>query len=275
MIKHRKKDITDKLKETGFPLEVTTFNLFDSLGMDTRPSESYVDRDTKKNREIDIHVLDFYPDMTGVLLGDKADTNRLIVHYVVECKQNNAHSWVFFTNTTRHWLSPRDLNVKMKEDFYLNPENIESALNEFHGKEKIHISFTEIPTKDRSTVYETISGVLKATNYFKDLFATDNVIHLFVPIIVVGGSLWSATMTGKTSSSPIRLKRAKYISGIYNSLDSEQKYDSNDLYFVVTEKYLPSFLKKFRKVGTSIHNEWIKSAPVKKARVSRKTKISH
>jgi len=251
-----KKYIEASLKSTGFPLEVATMNILVSLDIDARPSDPYSDVDTGKTREIDIHALDFYPSSEEVFLGNMSKKRRIVVHYIVECKNNSANAWIFFTNATYQNLEPIDFNFKSEKEIYLESNKLEKAVHHFQGGKKLHISFTEIPPKEKSLVYDAISSAVKAVNFYYDKYAAEKILHLFIPVIVLHDNLWSASMSGKSSTSKLKLREECCVIGMHHTIGD--KYGGYILYFVVKESYLKKFLLDFRILAKVINSEWAK-----------------
>ncbi|MCH7828538.1 hypothetical protein IH982_01550 [Patescibacteria group bacterium] len=267
------RDVKNSLYRTGFPLEVAVLNKLASLDLMVHPGEIYFDTETQKAREVDLHALDFYPDHETVL--KDPDQRRLIIHYVVECKKTEKYAWVFFKNAVYQKLHSHFLKFKSAPLTFSWDSSILKAFELLQGKSKLHLSFTEVPPRKDNTekagnIYSATQSVLKATEFLHERYASGNVLHLFIPVIVFHGSLYSANLRGYKSMNKLTITREKRILLLTN-FPGEKKSSTPYALFIVHEDGLKNLLAEFRKLGEVIHLEWRKkSIPKRKAMVKRK-----
>ena len=82
--------LKQKIKKTGYPLEIQISSLLDKKNWGTVQNTcSYFDREEGKLRDIDITVGNFYgPPKIAPLM--------LFTQLIIECKKSDNFAWVFF-----------------------------------------------------------------------------------------------------------------------------------------------------------------------------------
>jgi hypothetical protein len=76
-----------RIKKTGYPLEIEISSLLDKR-WDVINTDTYVDRDENKIKDIDIHASSY------LFVNDQIDFTS---HLTIECKKSDYLNWVFFT----------------------------------------------------------------------------------------------------------------------------------------------------------------------------------
>lgn len=251
-----KKQITEDLEKTGFPLEVLTSSELDKRDWMVYPSCLYKDPETSISRELDIHAVNVdrsYAYKIPVKPTPR-NANKFISHLVIQCRKTNK-PWVFFDNGRTKWPQIPPQNFKSeKNDFHdmllrdidkliarksvavkIRGNNLESLGLKKHRylHAHFHKSYHEAfsAPNAESKIYESFITVTKALEYFKNCYGTSRYsIHLFIPIIVLDGTLWSASVKNKKGDA------------LHNYELSLKKVDG---LFVVFERLTPLGRRKF------------------------------
>lgn len=125
---------------------------------------------------------------------------------------------------------------------------------EFH--KSYHISFSN--PFATSSIYEALIKTSKALDHFKSHYgAGEFSIHLFTPIIVLDGNLWSATLD---KLGKVKLKEVDSLSVVFPKLTKDKKsgmcFEEEQICDVVTRKSFDRYLGIIRKDNTEIYRAW-------------------
>jgi hypothetical protein len=89
-------DLSDRVRawlaSEGYPFELRVGRAFRDAGWDVFHAHHYVDLETEKLREIDVHAA------FGPYVGDVKDGGMVGIHLVCECKVSQSKPWVVFTS---------------------------------------------------------------------------------------------------------------------------------------------------------------------------------
>jgi len=258
-----KKSIMEDLKKTGFPLEVLITSELEKRGWIVYPSCLYKDSETSVSRELDIHAVkvDYRYAHRISVRPTGGNENKFISHLIIQCRKS-IKPWVFFDNGQTRWPEIPSQNFKSRKKYFH-----ELMLRDIDGGESLksyglkkhrylskcfHKSYHEAFSSPgaENKIYECFITVTKALDYFKDHYGTGTyVIHLFIPIIVFEGTLWSASIKNKKGqilhNNGLSLKPIDDLFVIFSRLTPMDKrklfFEQEQIIEVVTRK---AFLKK-------------------------------
>ena len=110
------KYLKDQINKSGKPLEIRVSSFLDEKWKHVSNQDTYVDQDEKKLKEIDICAFD----------GPKRVGNiELEATLVIECKQSEAFSWVFFTRPLEY--SNENIAGQYLDEVQMAARNVERA----------------------------------------------------------------------------------------------------------------------------------------------------
>jgi len=254
--------------DTGFPLEISVSRKLEEAGWMVHNSPLYFDQEEKIPRELDIHAVDVDFSLAGKeklkRTRKDGDMNKLISHLVIQCKKSS-HPWIFFNNADLTWPRIPEVNFKSKhQDFHgmLFEELKDLGLSEHRYlnnslHKTFHESFTQ-PNKP-SVIYDALITAHKALQHLKTRYANDSRdVHLFIPMIVLDGTLWSAN--SKTSRSPVKVRRAERVLVQFNRLSDadtgELWLEEEQIIEVIDHQALHSVLKEIKKDSHMLYRCW-------------------
>jgi len=259
------KKIVEDLEKVGFPAEVLISTDLDKASWMVYNGALFEDKEEGKSREIDVHAV--YVDFSfikKVPAKTKAGgENKLISHLVVEVKKTTK-PWIFFDNGRMNWPQ-------------VQPENFKSEHEEFHDllfddlkaygmkthryKDAIlhksyHVSFSN--PSEQSVIYEALIKTSKALDYFKEHYGMGQyVIHLFTPIIVIDGSLWTATLN---KDKKVKVKEVNSLFVVFSHLTKDNRlnmaFEEEQICEVVTLKSFKKHLTIIEKDNKEIYKAW-------------------
>lgn len=253
-----KKILTD-LDMAGFPTEVIVSSRLEARKWMVYNGPLFEDADTGKQRELDIHALLIDYSMSKELAQSRGqDENKLISHLIVEVKKTNK-PWVFFLNGHQAWPM-------------VPPQNLKSAKNEFsrllfdelreyglsghrYIKLKLHKSFHASFTSPLapSPIYEALVKVSKALSFFRGRYgANGNAIHLFTPVIILDGNLFSAKIG---SDENVELRTSGWLSVVFSSLD-KRGFEEEQICDIVTKESFNEYIRLIEHDSHQIYKAW-------------------
>lgn len=279
MSKKLETEIRNDLKKTGFPLEVSVSLELDREKWMVYPGALYKDPETSTSREIDIHAVkvDFTYANKIPSKPTLDNLNRLISHLIIQCRKTDK-PWVIFDNGNLRWPQIPTQNFKSdKEEFHemllhdikhIRSENLGSFGLKKHRyiKANFHKSYHEAfsPPQERSKIYEAFITVAKALDYFKNHYATGRyVIHLFIPVIVLDGTLWSASIKKtKNNNDRVVLKNVDRLFVVFNRLipftEGSLFWEEDQVIEVITRKAFRKNLNEIQKDNRELYKCWTK-----------------
>ncbi|OQY69349.1 hypothetical protein B6D29_00025 [Microgenomates bacterium UTCPR1] len=176
--------------------------------------------------------------------------------------------WVFFDNAGEEtfWLGFYSLKYE--------PDNLTDSFMSklcFHGEEigfkehryknvkfhkSFHTSFDE--PKQNSQIYEALISVCKALFYYKNQYKGKNTAHFFTPIVVLDGTLWSATLKKDSNISLRKTNRLVVrFDYIFGEEKSASRYESQ-LVEIITKKELMNLIENIEKDNNTLFESWKK-----------------
>ena len=259
------KKIIDDLQKTGFPLEVLIATELENNKWIVYNSSLYRDDETPKSRELDIHAVNVDFSFANRIHRKmrEGNENKLISHLIIQCKKTDK-PWVFFNNGSISWPQIPMVNFKcQKEEFH---GMLFDDLKKFGFKKhryqnaKLHKSYHESfnDSKNSSRIYESLITVNKALRYFKKTYGIGGYsLHLFVPIVVIEGTLWSASVKKNNNLS---LKSVDRIFVVFNQLSLPDKkntsYEEEQIVEVITRKSFSKYLTEITKDNKELYMTW-------------------
>lgn len=257
-----KKEIINDLEKSGFPIEVAILNCVEKNNWMNKGS-LFEDPEEGISREIDIHALyidfSFFTKIPKKVI--EGNENKLISHLVIEVKKSEK-GWVFFNNgqISWPWISPQNYK-SLREDFhYLMIEDLKKLGLKKHRFENnklhksFHVSFSK-PSQP-SVIYEALIKTSKAIKYFKKIYGTGKyVLHNFIPLIVLEGNLWSASLD---KNSKVNLEKVDSLLVVHSALTTHKKLklEEEEMCEVVTKQGFKKYLKKIMEDNKEIYKAW-------------------
>lgn len=256
-----KEKIVEDLLTAGFPLEVSVSNILNKSNWKVDSSVLYVDPDDQVTRELDVYALKIYG--IGAKVKSKEDI-LIFSHLIIQCKKSSK-PWVFFDNAGNDyfWLGFYSLKCG-KSDFISKLHNSGRALG-FSGHRykniKKHKSFHVYDNEKHGNqaIYEALITSCKPLEYYKKMYGESaETAHFFTPIVVLNGTLWSASMSKK---SKIILKQVNKLivrfDYIFGADKKPEKYTYQYIE-VITQKEFTKSLKEIEKDNKTLLKSWIK-----------------
>lgn len=222
--KPSKDDIKSWLKQHGAPFEMRVARHLDDLGFSVMQSHYWRDVESGKSLEIDIrtrHVLVTKPFGS---LADAFGDRTISVEYVIECKTISKHPWVVFHKDDEReydeWMRVHGLISTDQSSDYLSrvfsapidpkPRHVAmpSGINGY-GIAVYDPDKKEAKANDGvDLAYSTLKKVTKAARFFSapEQDWHKPIARLMVPVVVVSGGLYSASLrsSGRLSIKPIK-----------------------------------------------------------------------
>lgn len=171
--------LIEKVKESGYPLEIEISKLLDKDYI-VFNTEYYFDAEKKQDRDIDIYAIPYVNTevFTDDVLAKKMSPFFLRTEIAVECKKSETHAWIFFT---RPLLHPTNLHTSGQYlDEYSQTGVASSVDSLFFDKTVLHydafdeaaIAYDEIKLKkdnsrSRRVIFEGINHLIKFIQYEK------------------------------------------------------------------------------------------------------------
>ena len=278
--------LIEKIKESGYPLEIEVSNILDPDYIVFNTSH-YFDADAQQDRDIDIYAI---PDentrvFTDEELEKKMNPFFLRTEVAIECKKSTTHCWIFFT---RPFLKPSNLHTSGQylDKFFQTPvaSRVEGLLFDklFDGKnmrlhydhfDDVAIACDEIKKqgkpKSRKDIFEGLNQLVKFVCYERgepekpDITRPDFQILMFFPIIVFDGDMYKV----KLESGEPKMEKTTHILIRKNYRSPYTKQVETFLIDIVHRSHLSEFLKlldsDFRNMRKAIlenHDEFVKKA---------------
>lgn len=258
------KKIIDDLEKVGFPAEVAIASDLEQADWMVYNGALFEDSDENKTREIDVHAvgLDF-SFMRNIKKRQKpGDENKLISHLTIEVKKSEK-PWIFFDNGRPNWPMLPEQNFKSEqEDFPHLFEDLKDLGLKSHRyiNAKLHKSFHVAFTKptEPSMIYEALVKSTKAIKFFKKHYrAGGYALHLFIPVVVIDGTLWSATLD---KNDKIKLKEVDHLFVMFGEMVKDDMgkidYEEHQVCDVVTRKGFSKYLKSVKRNNREIYKSW-------------------
>lgn len=276
--------IVNDLKKVGFPTEVAVSSFLDRVGWTVYNGALFEDLDENKPREIDVHAVNVNNSLADKIKVkiEPGNENKLISHLVIEVKRSDK-PWVFFDNGRIRWpwiSPPRNFKSEKERFHYFLINDLKKyGLKKYrYMKDKLHKSYhvaLSSPSQP-SMIYEALVKVSKALVYFKSHYGTGTyVLHLFIPIVVLDGSLWSASLDNKEN---VRLKEVDYLLVTHSELleykKLRMKFEEEQIVEIITKKAFEKRFKIIEKDNKEIYKVWTNFLIQEKPRLSTAAKLS-
>jgi effector-binding domain-containing protein len=233
-MKPEEEHIIEKIKRTGYPLEIEASNSLENKRFVVFNTQYYFDEEIQQGRDIDIYALPLNPDP----LDDSLLPFRTDYYLPIECKKSNTHSWVFYTRPRipmnsiymkgQYETTIPELKTFSSESFEWNFEQKILELLHYRKFERIAIAYDEIKKekfqkgenteKGRREIFEATNQLVKFVSYElhgterrisnlpESLPKRENIIIHF-PIIVFDGDMYEASFT----SGELKLEETNHV----------------------------------------------------------------
>lgn len=264
VINNLRKKIIEDLEKVGFPTEVVVTSTLEKAGWIVYPGALFEDNQENKTREIDTHAVKVNDSLADQIKRKTkpGGENKLISHLIIEVKKSDK-PWIFFDNGRPNWpLIPeqnfkseiKDIPIFFDELKILGLNHHRYIRAKFH--KSYHVAFSS--PSSPSVIYESLVKSAKALEYFKGIYGIGGyALHLFIPVIVLDGSLWSASLD---TSDEILLKRVKRLLVSFSQLAKYEhkntKYEEEQVCEVVTREAFPRYLDIISKDNQEIYKAW-------------------
>jgi len=165
--------IIEKIKKSGYPLEIEVSNLLDTKHYVVFNSQYYFDVEEKMGRDLDIYAMPFAfekPDKKFLPL-------KMRTELAIECKKSETHAWVFYnrenTRISGHHISGQ-FKTSVPKPRKWSPDYFQWMLQEcltlhYYEFERVAIAFDEIKKKrdgsSRREIFGAINHLVKFTCY--------------------------------------------------------------------------------------------------------------
>jgi hypothetical protein len=206
--------VLEFLNNEGYPLEMHVAKCFRHAGFQVFQSNIYVDKETGKDREIDVVAY------SSRFFGDYLISIRAII----ECKYAK-FPWVLLSKEDRL------LQKLGMENYYCTDNNGRILLERlavepefmlpprFMIERRTCYGLTDISTKDSDvkTPYKAVKTLLNSLIYEKDKKADENLLTIYVPVIVIQGQLFEAFLNEADEIEVHEIKEGQliYKSNVY------------------------------------------------------------
>jgi hypothetical protein len=223
--------LVEKIKQSGFPLEINIGSIIKSVKpWRIYPNSYFLDKDENKGRELDIKA--------DIISADLSHLESRMRHLVdltllISCKQLPGHAWIFFKDISDPYIhicreSLNDIIEHHLGDPYF--EVLEKKDTHFEKKDALSTNYLEIifddkkSNKKENNIFESIITLIKATSFEKEeqcnetkdfIYETGveellknpfSVFNVYYPLIIFDGELYEAIIEKK-----ILLRKVNYV----------------------------------------------------------------
>lgn len=240
------------IKQSGFPLQIEIGSFLeearvsmDLKDMEVSTSTYYLDKETKKGRDLDIKV-EVPIRYKGMAKGKASDQIGAFLKLLIQCKRIPGNVWVFFKTSheifsmpqctsvldSLEWIPLSHVDFAFLPDLHYNhiPATTiydEYILDENKTNKRVDNLFQGIISLAKATSYElenAVQGLKGVVDRFKDILDHPHAIghvELFYPVVVFDGKMFLAEKTdeyGEMIPTPINhvCLFFDYISGSYD-----------------------------------------------------------
>lgn len=280
-MKGDKANILSDLLKSGFPAEIYISSTLEQQEWMVYNSSLFFDKEESKEREIDIHAVkvdDSFINRTPTKVG-LGDVCKSISHLIIEVKkckkpliffQYGREYAGFFPNQTFkskkerfHHLSLDDIDsvYASRGDLFTRKETLKfyGLIKHRYKENPLHKTFyMAFPSPSQpNQVYEAVKKTYKALMYQKSRYGNGAyVLHIFYPIVVVDGDLWSAKLDKKGN---INLEKVEHLLLEVKQLISGEKgrqHEEEQIYDIVSRRGFNKFLTLIKKDNLSLYHAW-------------------
>jgi hypothetical protein len=272
--------ILEDIKKSGFPAEIEITAHLDKEWM-VYSGPLFFDAEHEKEREIDIHAVlvdySFSKEFPKLGIGKEC---KAISHLVIEVKKSENKPIVFFrdgdnqahrlptatfkSNHPRfHELALKSLGIYGVSGYlYDEGEDLEAlGLKHRYMDIPLHRTFyTAFAGTQPSAVYEAVKQSSKALEFIKTRYGTGGkegkVLHIFVPVIVIDGEIWSASLNSDGKMSIIQKEHLLLRQNQLIEYAPGNQQEEERIYDVVTRAGFPAFLKELEADHLSLYRAW-------------------
>jgi hypothetical protein len=258
--------LMQKVKESGYPLEIEISSLLDNEFVIFN-TQYYYDEELKQGRDIDIYAIPNIrlEEYTMYDIEDQLRPFSLRTDLAVECKKSEKHAWVFYSRPHK-FPGFTSLSGQYRDNFsQINNSSVMLLFFSYihlhyDGFKDIAIAYDEIKKegkeKSRREIFEAINQLVKYICYEIDRPSGRKVldekflITLFFPVVVFDGDMYSVVI----ESNEPKLSKSNHVlmETHYRSPTTEQ--ENSFLIDVVQRSYFPEFMKILRSDFLSIRN---------------------
>lgn len=117
-----------------------------------------------------------------------------------------------------------------------------------------HVAFSS--PQQPSKIYECLIKTNKAIKYLIDRYGSGKyVLHCFVPVIILDGTLWSATMD---KSGELHITKSNHIVAQFHTIETTDGFtgEMEQIYDIVTLDGINDFLKLLTSEQLSLYSAW-------------------
>ena len=292
LLEPTKEQIKKAIEKSGYLLEQRICPIIEKYYFLTTPNEQYQDQDTGKSREIDVYA----NNLNSLYRNEFTDIFEIIL--LIECK-NNFAPVIFFTqnnpipesvfgyvtlNGYPHGIYEKKTERVIPIEDYFHFERFchnykvkwiarqfcklkPKIISKGSPKQKIEWEITH------ESLYESIEGLIKATDYYSSEIKNSNVlengtkdfIHLgmIYPILLLAGKIFECRIIGKK----YKLFERKHLT-FYKTIQSKTLKGTYHI-DVIHEDYLPKYLNIINEENDNIVNRLKRKRNLLKKNVER------
>lgn len=251
--------IEEDIAKSGLPLEIEISSILTKAGWKVRNQVNYTDKDTNKERQIDIVAHKSF-------FGKVHKYDRFLNHLIIECKRDE-FPWVFFTTPKpddpheliisnfgcqKHYANPpirEEINVLAAHSHYLKMSKEKSVVHyepfksQENKKNKIYVAKYQV-AKCLLSEFENMKKYHKIALQHQILMKP---IAFYFPIICFDGNLFKLYLNEEKN---LELKVANYIQ--YEFYHKKENF----LIDVVRKDFFEEYLKNIESEITNIKNDF-------------------
>jgi hypothetical protein len=225
-------DLTTKLREwlatEGYPLELTVGRSFQKAGWEIFHGQHYLDPESAKLREIDVHA------SSGPYVGAKKGMGMVSVHLLCECKVSQDKPWIVFTSYQGDdelrligRLTPGEAAANALTHAVLTNRDKFTTL--VPGKRIGHgvaRAFVQSRSADPTGPFAAVLGAMSATvalsnDHYQALLQGSGItrwLAIYLPLVVVQGQMFEFYLDESGNETLVECSRAHilaYLPGPY------------------------------------------------------------
>ena len=204
------------LANEGYPFELRVGRAFRDAGWDVFPAHHYVDVETDKLREIDVHAA------FGPYVGGAKDGGMVSVHLVCECKVSQGKPWVVFTSQHHHgdpgFSAHQTVGEASRRALDRGILDTQGKLRNLIAGQRIGHAVTKVFAESRAgdpvgpfaAILSAISAATALTNehYSTRTRQSGGWLSVYLPIVVLSGQLFEYYLDDSGNEVLLECERA-------------------------------------------------------------------
>lgn len=225
--KHSIKSIREFMSGTGFPFEWKMAKVLSEGRWNVKVADSFFDLEGSKEREIDI-------------IAEK-NINNITVVLIIECKFSKKDAWIFVQPYKRlhkyyYYVKHSPQTMPMKADELDKAIGHLRVLSSSEPSAINFKTFDKYRNKDSGSlaIKESLHKLAKALTYFYWEYSEPTIRHIFFPIILFSGPVYSARY-----EKTMKIKRENYVQFPFEFRAESYKSKGEDLHDITSPDMFP------------------------------------